>query len=410
MPQMNSVLTPLLAITAWFLGLSVLVQVLQELYKFLTSSKARAFERALADFAGPFVVSRLQQDARLTVRGPLQFRRVSIAGRVLPMNADDLARAVEKGAPEWHLLAARALDAEVSLQRGRAAPPSPAFVEMAGALRAQLDAAPDDRQSAAFGDASRVAAFLTAWKVLEEAGRPTGGAFDAARVREAFRREFYPHFETIERHYDQFLQNFGYQYRRRNMRQTFTLAFIVTMVLNLPFEQIYVRATSLSPEQAIALAQSAQRLYADSRSVPEGPDAAATRERLRTLAEQALAIANSAANVTCGPRDAGLTTDEIAQVAAEDAAARGRVATCENVASVDYVLNPAAIWTSLADGRLTSLRFLFGCLISSVLITFGARFWNDASASLLRAARPRRDQQASAAPNRDVNAELHAWQ
>ena len=29
MPQMNSVLTPLLAISAWFLGLSVLVQVLQ---------------------------------------------------------------------------------------------------------------------------------------------------------------------------------------------------------------------------------------------------------------------------------------------------------------------------------------------------------------------------------------------
>ena len=407
MPQMNSVLTPLLAITAWFLGLSVLVQVLQELYKFLTSSKSRAFEHALADFAGPFVVGRLQQDARLTVRGPLQFRRVSIAGRVLPMNADDLASAIEKAAPEWQRLVARALDFEVALQKGRPAAPSPRLGQTIAGLTQQLETSGTDTQSATFGDATNVARFLWDWKVIRDNGRVTDAELDAARVREAFTREFFPQLDTIERHYDQFLQNFGYQYRRRNLRQTFTLAFLVTVLLNLPFEQIYVRATALSPEQAIALAEGAQRLYTEAQRVPAGPDRPAAQQRLRSLAEQALAVANSATNVTCGARDAGLTTDEIAETAAKDAAARGPIATCENVASVDYLLDPTAVWASIADGRLTSLRFLFGCLISAVLITFGAPFWNDVSSSLLRAARPRRDQQPTAAPDQPITMELH---
>jgi hypothetical protein len=401
MPDMTSVLTPLLAISAWFLGLSVLVQVLQELYKFGTSSKSRAFEHALADFAGPFVIDRLQQDARLTVRGPFQFRRVSIAGRVLPMNADDLVVAVEKMAPEWHRLMTRALEFEAKLQRGRPAAPSPRFARTLAALTRQLEDAGRDVQSASFGDAARVAAFLTEWQVLDKAH-----TFDAARLHEAFRREFFSSFEVIEKHYDQFLQNFNYQYRRRNLRQTFTIAFIVAATLNLPFEQIYVRATALSPEQAVALAESAQRLYKESQALPTGAEGADAQKRLRTLAEQALVVANSAANVTCGPRDAGLTTDAIAEAAATDAAAPGRIATCENVSSVDYLVNPAALWKSLTDGRLTSLRFLFGCLISAVLITFGAPFWNDVSSTLVRTARPRRDQPGPSAPDRPISLEV----
>ena len=387
MPQMNSVLTPLLAITAWFLGLSVLVQVLQELYKFLTSSKSRAFEHALADFAGPFVVSRLQQDERLTVRGPLQFRRVSIAGRVLPMNADDLVAAIEKAAPEWQRLVGGALDVEVALQKGKAAPPSPKLVATLGGLTQQLEAASADAQSATYGDATRVARFLWDWKVLRDDGRLNDADFDAVRLRDAFHLEFFPQLETIRRHYDQFLQNFGYQYRRRNVRQTFTLAFLVVALLNLPFEQVYLRATSLSPEQAVALAESAQRLYSESQRVPAGAKASEEQKRLQALAREALAVANRA-SVTCTSRaPAGPASDA--------------PITCENAA-----VDPGVIWASMTDGRLLSLRFLFGCLISAVLISFGAPFWNDVSSSVLRAARPRRDQLGPAAPDRPITTEV----
>jgi hypothetical protein len=386
MPQMNSVLTPLLAISAWFLGLSVLVQVLQELYKFLTSSKSRAFEHALADFAGPFVVSRLQQDARLTVRGPLQFRRVSIAGRVLPMNADDLAVAIEKAAPEWQRLVGRALELEAALQKGKPMRPSPRLAQTLAGLTQQLEAAAGDVQSATFGDATRVARFLWEWKMLGSDGRVNDAELDAARVQEAFRREFFPQFETIQRHYDQFLQNFGYQYRRRNLRQTFTLAFVVTVVLNLPFEQIYLRATALTPEQAVALAESAQRLYTESQKMRTGATPSEEQKRLQALATEALAVANRA-RVTC--------------TSSADSPVSDAPITCENAA-----VDPAVVWATVSDGRLLSLRFLMGCLISAVLITFGAPFWNDVSSSLLRAARPRRDQTGPAAPDRPISTEV----
>src|SRR3712207_6240628 len=96
--------------TAWFLGISVLVQVLQEMWKFVTSSKSRAFEKALSEFLGPFVVGRLRQDPLVAVRGPLQFRRVGMAGRILPLNADDLVAALEKSAPDWQRLLKLALE------------------------------------------------------------------------------------------------------------------------------------------------------------------------------------------------------------------------------------------------------------------------------------------------------------
>ena len=124
---MDTVLTPLLAMTAWFLGLSILVQVLQEMWKFITSSKSRAFEEALSDFLGPFVIGRLRQDPLLAVRGPFQFKRVGIAGRILPLNADDLVGSLEKSAPEWQRLLKRALDFEAAVQMSGPAPPSPAL-------------------------------------------------------------------------------------------------------------------------------------------------------------------------------------------------------------------------------------------------------------------------------------------
>jgi hypothetical protein len=411
---MNTVLTPLLAMTAWFLGLSILVQVLQELWKYVTSSKSRAYEQALADFLGPFFVRRLKQDPSLSVRGPLQFRRVSIAGRILPLNADDLVTSIEKNAPEWHRVMKRALEFEASIQKGAPALPSRAFIDALDALERQVDEArslareTNDRrlpaETLSLGDAGRVHAFLSKWNASGNTGasdRPQ--PLDAATLRRAFVREFFPQEEAIERHYDQFLQNFSYQYRRRNLRQTFTLAMLVAVVLNLPFEQIFVRATVVTPEQAIALAQSARSLYEQS------AEATDDQARLREVGNQALAIASSAASLVCGSRDAGLTTDVVVRTEQEEArqaTAQNLPYTCESALNLDYFLDPVQLWQRLWDPRNGSPRFLFGCFLTAVLVTFGAPFWNDLSSSLLRVARPTRDQQGVAAPDRPVKAEL----
>jgi hypothetical protein len=400
---MNSVLTPLLAMTAWFLGLSILVQVLQELWKFVTSSKARSFEKALSDFLGPFVVGRLKQDPLLAVRGPLQFRRVSTAGRVLPLNAADLSASLEKSAPEWQRLVRRALAFEASAQRSGPAPPTPAFLETVRALERQITDARALMESAdrrlgaealGLGDAGNVHTFLEKWNLTGDTARPR--KLDAATVQLAFAREFFPQEETIGRHYDQFLENFGFQYRRRNLRQTFTFAMLVAVMLNLPFEQIYLRATMVSPEEAIALAENAQQLYQQAASSTDQ----ASRQQLETFGKQALDIARSAADFACTPRDADL------EAPTAEGATTPPPAGCEVALSVDYFLDPAVLWRRLTDRQTVAPRFLFGCMLTAILITFGAPFWNDLSSTLLRVARPTGAQAVRSTPDRTVKLEV----
>ena len=83
----NSLLTILLTLAATFLGLSIVVQVVQELYKYLRSSKGRAYQIALQDFLGPLAHELLRPGVLpdIRVRGPMQLKRVRSKGMILPL-------------------------------------------------------------------------------------------------------------------------------------------------------------------------------------------------------------------------------------------------------------------------------------------------------------------------------------
>lgn len=51
--EANSVVSSLLAFVAYLLGLSVLVEVLQEFVKFLGGTKAAVYQRVIRDAVGP---------------------------------------------------------------------------------------------------------------------------------------------------------------------------------------------------------------------------------------------------------------------------------------------------------------------------------------------------------------------
>jgi hypothetical protein len=53
MPIGSSLTTVLLGLAAIFLGLAVMVKILQECWKYLLSTKAAAYERALFAYLGP---------------------------------------------------------------------------------------------------------------------------------------------------------------------------------------------------------------------------------------------------------------------------------------------------------------------------------------------------------------------
>ena len=94
----SATLTTLPALGVWFLGLSLLIQIVQELYKHLTSSKSRAYSMTLVDFVGPFAKQLFQASVapELTIRGPFQFRRTRPHGRLLPLKKEALVMALDR--------------------------------------------------------------------------------------------------------------------------------------------------------------------------------------------------------------------------------------------------------------------------------------------------------------------------
>ena len=99
----TSLLSTVLAMAAAFLALSLLVQVIQECYKYLTSSRSKAYRGALIDFLGDKakVLLESKELADLRARGPFQFSTGESKGHLEPMDKDDLMAALERAAPEW---------------------------------------------------------------------------------------------------------------------------------------------------------------------------------------------------------------------------------------------------------------------------------------------------------------------
>ena len=344
----GSILAPYVALAAMLLGISLLVQVLQELWKFATSSKAIAFEKALDDFVGTWAAAHLRQNTTMAVRGPLQFRRVSKAGHVLPTAKGDLVAALEQASPAWHRLIDQALQFESLLQKGASALPSPQLLELLGSLKSEITSVRPTTQALEMDD------FLTTWGV-----GPTG-VVDAEKVRVALRHRFFAHLAPIELHYDRLMQNFQYTYERRNLRQTFTWALALALLFNLPLAGIYRRAAALPLADALALSERAQALHAEYAKLEaerrQGAGAAADpnlqslqarEQRLRAAADEALQISS----------ERSINTD-----------AR----------------------SLLGELRLNvrSPSFLIGCLLTAILVSFGAPFWNNISTALYRIAKP----------------------
>ena len=342
------------------LGISLLVQVLQELWKFATSSKAIAFEKALDDFVGTWATHHLRQDTALAVRGPFQFRRIATAGHVLPTDKTDLLASLEQAAPVWHRLFDHALAFEAWLQKGSVGEPSPRFTELVEKLQREVEGAQPSPQ------ALEVHQFMETWGL-------TRGAFDAAKARGAFRDRFFGHLARLEQHYDRLMQNFQYAYERRNLRQTFTFALLVALAFNLPLGEVYRRASTMPVSEAAVLSERAQALHAEYEQLE------AEQRRL-----QGTTATPSAANA-----------DRAARIEREKAEIRERAAKLRSVADRAFELSSGrsldtdfrSLWASLR-ANVTSASQLLGCLLTAVLVSFGAPFWNDVSSALYRVAKP----------------------
>lgn len=325
----SSLSSVVLGVAATLLALAVLVQVLQEVWKFLFSTQASVYTRVLEDFLGPWarMMTRPGVLPEFQARGPFQWRRLGPTGTLLPLAQGDLVEGLERTSSVWLRRGLRALRLEAGVQQERPAPPTAEWERFVRELTETEPGGPGD------ADRREILALLAA----EPGTRHEGSQLNADRVLRVFRERFFPQVIDAERHFGRLKELFEFQYRRRNLLLTFLFGTAVALALGQPFQGIVARAQSLTPDQAIALADQAQRLY-------------------------------RASGDSLG--SAGMSADSLQRVA------RQLVDLVR-----DQVDQPGARLNGLARFQDISPKgrpwYLLGCVVTGILLSFGAPFWND---------------------------------
>jgi hypothetical protein len=360
----NSLITTVLGLTGIFLALAIFVQIVQEMYKHLTSSKGRAYTNALLDFLGPITRQLMRPGSVLDLRarGPFQLRRLRPQGLLLPLSKSTLVDGLERTLQPWaqRALVALRLEAEITsastTPNNLAASAPPFCSNQWSAFLKELGEA--EAGSPGYLGALEILRFLTQWNHSTDSARGSAlGSIVPTQVVEAqamliaFRSEFLSHIEKVEKNYGQLMQNFDHLYERRNVRQTFLIALIVAVFFNLPVDRLWDAASKLSSEEAVTMAEQYTTMY--ERSLNDEREGTVEMNTLADSAQAVLTDALSAIKKTEQGRDTELTT----------------------------------IFTMEREWNLFSwaaLLYFLHCLLTSLLISFGAPFWNDLASALLR--------------------------
>lgn len=361
-----------LGLAAMLLALAVVVQVVQEIYKYLTSSQGRLYAKVLVDVLGPWA-SQLSEDGSLVdlrARGPFQLFRIRPTGTLLPMERDDLVGALERTTAPWYRRALRELRSEAAHAD---AAPSPRWRSFLQRLMAVSESSPEATNAAELRE------FLAEWghefpsDAEGEVTVPSHSQFQPQAALDAFMDRFTPHVQRVASQYPQLMRNFEYQYRRRNLRQTFLIGLLLAFAANFPVQRLYELASAMSLDDALAAADRATAIYqAQTTSGTPGADSVAVQvlEQFRVRIDSALAVV--------------VRQDSIAA----DSAAASRFPTAL-----------AGIRRFPALGLTDQTAYIFGCLVTALLVSFGAPFWNDLVGALSRAARQRATTPALPEPN-----------
>ena len=364
----SSILSVILGAAAMLLALALLVQVLQEMWKHLLSTRAAVYTKVLHDFLGPAALL-LAEPGVLTdlkSRGPFQFLRLRPQGKLLPLGREDLIEGLERTTSVWMRRALRALRAEVALQNGAVGPPSAAWRRFLRELDQTAPGGPGD------SDRRDLLQFFA-----EESGGASSelvGSFDAARVLRALRERFMPYALDAERHFGRLGALFEFQYGRRNLLLSFTFGVAAAFLLGFPIQTIIQRSSAMSPEETAALASSVVAL---------SEQVAAAESASVAVAQPGQPLPDSIAKQLSAARDSLLGL--LGRLQREAGAAAGSAAGAKG----DGVLCRLAP-SQFARGceQRTSVMYLLGCLVTGLLISFGAPFWNDLLGALGGKARP----------------------
>jgi len=370
---------------AGVMALSILVQVLQELYKYLRNSKTLLYRAVLADALGPSV-GRLwsaPEFADLRVRGAFQFSRRRPAGQLLPLEKDELTTALTRMSPPWvqRVLAA--------IQKERQFKTFGTSSDSWHTLLTQLGSARKGTRE--YWIARQIAECLcenghTVSPLSNQVGTLTANSsLDYERLESAFRERFLPQVTRAERIFPLIERQMEYANGRRNLRQSFTIGLIVALAVGTPIQTLYQQALSRSPEETAALAEKLVNI--EERRASLAADTTIQEEkRIRILTDSMLIplgriIRESHTDSTA--TGTGLPKTLIAQSLTSSSA------------------SPIRDYLNGLGKKVASPAYLLGCLITAILVSFGAPFWNDIVKSVLYFQKSRRSQIRTVATGKD---------
>lgn len=265
-----SILDIFLAFSAIIVSLSIIIQTLQEIYKYLTNSKSKAFSKAMYDYMGTLFDKIIQapniQDTK--GRGPFQIFNFRPKDYIAPITKSQFEEALHSTLPTWKKILREKLIAESKLQNGTSALESvewKLFVE-------QLTQA--EAYSSNKSYFKEVIDFMKEWNlivdnpnknqvILDKNYILNSASFDANQILKAFEIRFLDDHKYYIENYSHFYAKFTEQYKRRNFRQSFVIALLFCLVLNLPIQEIVKAAKSLKYEDALKILNSANQLQSN---------------------------------------------------------------------------------------------------------------------------------------------------
>ncbi len=411
-------LTTIIGVAATILAMSVVVQIVQEMYKYFTSSQSRVYVNVLRDHLGAIAeqIASKPEFAYLRTRGPFEFLGEGWSGRLLPLEADELRAAVKRAQP----LLQQTLD---QLRRASAAGAGAALPSADwGSFLQKLSSVPPD-DVAEFKTAREIAKILSKhghkWKSSEEEEKEKVGEvshdpassvkFDPKLVLEEVEETCTPEIVKTTAKFRLLESHLEYARGRRNMRHTVVIGFLLAAVVGLPIQAVYRSAATIPPEKVTEFAESAANIYDAYGKWEESRREASPTDTGNVAARgssQEAASANAGRESTDSvAASANLTDSSVAAKtqAADTTGTEGDLLSLIESITDEYmksavpqemmVIVLSDKWHEKYKNRADIILYILGSLGTAVLIGFGAPFWNDLLKSLLglkRTLRPSR--------------------
>jgi len=353
-------LSALLGFAAFILGLSVLVQIVQESFKYLSSSKDRSYSRLLSDFLGPWAMQLKQANFSLTVRRPFQFLRIRPQGVLLPMDKDQLEAALIKTAPPWILKTYQLLRQEMNWQGGTEKKPSQAWG------RFLQDLGKVEKGMLGYWNAYEVTQWLTQWghtlkkdsrndRILGRIKAPP--SFGAKELCDSFQERFMSHVSDAKANFSQFEKNFEYAYRRKNLKQTIFIALVISLAFDFSAGRIWKRAQRMSAKEAASLAETYLSVSDKITKEMDVEDSGKSQAEVMKKLEEVKTL------LTDYAKELSFVDKKSQEVSFLQLIKLNEVASGASAFSWGWI----ASW----------IKYIFLCLLTALFIGVGAPVWND---------------------------------